>query len=181
MADIEGFPPIGDKNARLLILGSMPGKASLEAGQYYAHPRNQFWPIMAELLGGVPLPDYVAKIQMLLKANIALWDVMKSCYRPGSLDAAIAKESIVANDFNGFLANHSRVTHVFFNGATSEQAFRRLVLPELNNYALTLQRLPSTSPAHAALSYQQKLQSWRVILEVLENASCHHEASTSTS
>ncbi len=167
MADIESFPPIAAENARVLILGSIPGKASLAAGQYYAHPRNQFWPIMAELLGSLPVLDYAGKIQMLLDARIALWDVMKSCYRPGSLDAAIAKQSMVANDFKSFLLAHPGIAHVFFNGATAEQAFRRLVLPELEQRTLTLLRLPSTSPAHATLSYQQKLQRWRVILHAL--------------
>ncbi|MGY6276027.1 DNA-deoxyinosine glycosylase [Methylomonas sp. MgM2] len=167
MADIQSFPPIADRNARVLILGSIPGKASLEAGQYYAHPRNQFWPIITELLGATLLPDYAAKTRMLIDANIALWDVMRSCYRPGSLDAAIAKESIVANDFKGFLASHPGITHIFFNGATAEQAFRRLVLIGLDECAPSLQRLPSTSPAHAALSYQQKLQSWRALVRAL--------------
>jgi len=168
MADIQSFPPVVDQNARVLILGSIPGKASLEAGQYYAHPRNQFWPIMAELLGSSSLSDYAAKIRMLLDARIALWDVMKSCYRPGSLDTAIAKETIVANDFQGFFGAHPHIRHVFFNGVAAEQAFCRLVLPELNGDTLTLQRLPSTSPAHAALSCQQKLQNWHVIREVLD-------------
>ena len=167
MADIQSFPPIANENARLLILGSIPGKASLEAGQYYAHPRNQFWPIMAELLGATALPNYAAKKQLLLAANIALWDVMKSCYRPGSLDADIAKESIIANDFQTFFADHLGITHVFFNGAASEQAFLRLVQPSLDCHTLTFQRLPSTSPAHAALSYRQKLQCWRTALQVV--------------
>ncbi len=181
MADIESFPPIADENARVLIVGSIPGKASLEAGQYYAHPRNQFWPIMTELLLGVSVTDYAAKVRMLLEADIALWDVMKSCYRPGSLDAAIAKESIIPNDFKAFFDSHPRITRVFFNGATSEQAFRRLVLPELDNGELTLQRLPSTSPAHAALSYRQKLDSWRSVITVTEETAASAQADTSTS
>lgn len=181
MADIESFPPITAENARVLILGSIPGKASLAAGQYYAHPRNQFWPIMANLLGGLTVRDYVAKTRMLLDARIALWDVMKSCYRPGSLDAAIAKDSMVANDFKGFLLAHPGIAYVFFNGATAEQAFRRLVLPELDQRSLTFQRLPSTSPAHAALSYQQKVQSWRVILHALSADASEAHARTSTS
>lgn len=165
MSDIQSFPPIAGPNARILILGSIPGKASLEAGEYYAHPRNQFWPIIAELLQCGPLADYPSKIRALLDANIALWDVMQSCYRPGSLDSAIDKSSVVANDFPGFLADHPRIRHIFFNGATAEQAFRRLVLPDLLYPKSRLQRLPSTSPAHAALSLQQKLQSWSLITE----------------
>lgn len=170
MSNIQSFPPIAGSSARLLILGSMPGKASLDAGQYYAHPRNQFWRILGDIVGFDPLSDYAARTQALIEADIALWDVMKSCYRPGSLDAAIAKHSIVANNFNGFLADHPGVDTVFFNGATAEQAFRRLVLPELVERSLNLQRLPSTSPAHAALSYQQKLQCWRGMKIALNQA-----------
>jgi TDG/mug DNA glycosylase family protein len=166
VADIQSFPPVADDDIRLLILGSIPGKASLDAGQYYAHPRNQFWPIMAELLGCGPLNDYSAKLQALLAAHIGLWDVMKSCYRPGSLDAAIDKQSVVANDFAGFFESHPGVTRVYFNGATAEQAFRRLVLSDLNGRELTFQRLPSTSPAHAAMSFRQKCDVWSKIIAI---------------
>lgn len=169
MSNIQSFPPLAGKNARLLILGSIPGKASLEANEYYAHPCNQFWRIIAELLDTEPLTTYPGKTQALLDADIALWDVMKSCYRPGSLDAAIDKKSIVANDFKGFLADHPQIKHIFFNGATAEQAFRRLVLPNLDKPMLYLQRLPSTSPAHAAMSFQQKRDSWRVIAPLTLN------------
>jgi len=165
MADIRSFPPIADAAARLLILGSIPGKASLEAHEYYAHPRNLFWRIMADLLNCGPLQDYRSKTQALLTAHIALWDVMQSCYRPGSLDAAIDKNTIVVNDFNVFFASHPKIDRVFFNGATAEHAFRRLVLPQLANPALTLQRLPSTSPAHAAMSYSQKLAAWQALMD----------------
>ncbi|AEG02383.1 DNA-deoxyinosine glycosylase [Methylomonas methanica] len=169
MSDIHSFPPIAGPNARILILGSIPGKASLEAGEYYAHPRNQFWPIIAELLQCGPLVDYPRKIQALLDANIAVWDVMQSCYRPGSLDSAIDKNTVVANDFPGFLAVHPLIHYIFFNGATAEQAFRRLVLPDLARPDIHLQSLPSTSPAHAALSFQQKLDRWGVIASGLKS------------
>jgi hypoxanthine-DNA glycosylase len=163
MSDIQSFPPIIGPNARILILGSIPGAASLAANEYYAHPRNLFWRIIADLLDIDPLLDYSSKTQALITAQIAVWDVMKSCYRPGSLDAAIDKQSIVANDFNALFKNHPQIQQVFFNGATAEQSFRRLVLPGLNCLQLSLQRLPSTSPAHAAISYQQKLAHWRII------------------
>jgi hypoxanthine-DNA glycosylase len=163
MSDIQSFPPIIGPNARILILGSIPGAASLAANEYYAHPRNLFWRIIADLLDIDPLLDYSSKTQALITAQIAVWDVMKSCYRPGSLDAAIDKQSIVANDFNALFKNHPQIQQVFFNGATAEQSFRRLVLPGLNCLPLSLQRLPSTSPAHAAMSYQQKLAHWRMI------------------
>lgn len=168
MADIRCFPALAADDARVLILGSIPGKASLQAGQYYAHPRNQFWPIMAELLNCGPLEGYLAKQRALLSAGIALWDVMHSCYRPGSLDADIAKETVVANDFNAFFTDHPAIERVFFNGTTAEQAFRRWVLPGSQGRPLVLQRLPSTSPAHAAMSFQQKLESWRPVAQALE-------------
>lgn len=165
MSDIQSFPPIIGPNARILILGSIPGAASLAANKYYAHPRNLFWRIIADLFNTGPLQDYSSKTHALINANIALWDVMKSCYRPGSLDAAIDKQSIVANDFNALFNNHPQIQQVFFNGATAEQSFRRLVLPGLNCQPLSLQRLPSTSPAHAAMTYQQKLKHWRAIVD----------------
>ncbi len=163
MSDIESFPPIIGPNARILILGSIPGAASLAANEYYAHPRNLFWRIIADLLDTGPLLDYYSKTQALIAAQIAVWDVMKSCYRPGSLDAAIDKQSIVANDFISLFKNNPQLRQVFFNGTTAEQSFRRLVLPGLKCLPLSLQRLPSTSPAHAAMSYQQKLAQWKII------------------
>lgn len=163
MTTIYSFPAIVGNNARILILGSIPGKASLQAGQYYAHPRNQFWPILGELVGASPELEYVERTRILKSEGIALWDVLKSCYRSSSLDADIDKSSMVANDFADFFVGHSNIRHVFFNGATAEQAFRRYVLPEINGDELVLQRLPSTSPAHAGMSYQQKLQSWEII------------------
>jgi len=168
MSTVFSFPPIAAPNARVLILGSMPGLASLQAGQYYAHPRNQFWTILAALLGRESWQDYAEKRQALLDAHIALWDVLQSCRRPGSLDANIAKPSMVVNDFVDFLNEHPQIRHIFFNGATAEQTFRRSVSPALSFTALHLQRLPSTSPAHAALNFQQKLQQWQTLNAVLQ-------------
>lgn len=165
MTEVFSFPPIAQADARVLILGSMPGKASLEANQYYAHPRNMFWPIMGELVGAFPALDYAERTRSLTANGIALWDVLKSCHRPGSLDADIDKSTMVANDFAAFFAAHPHINRVFFNGATAEQAFRRYVLPTIETKSLMLHRLPSTSPAHAALSYHQKLESWRVITD----------------
>lgn len=163
MSDIESFPPIADARARLLILGSIPGIASLQAGQYYAHPRNQFWRILGELLGFDSTADYAAKTRALQDAGVALWDVVKACHRPGSLDANIDKQSIVANDFAGFLQTHPGIEQIFFNGATAEHTFQRLVRPHLQS-GLQFRRLPSTSPANAGQSYQQKLEIWRLAL-----------------
>ena len=141
----------------------MPGQASLDAGQYYAHGRNAFWRILSEVLDFDPKAPYRTRKQALLAARIALWDVLHSCVRTGSsLDARI--ESEVANDFRAFFRTHTRVTHVFFNGAKAEASYRRHVLPGLG-VALRYARLPSTSPAHASLPYRRKLAAWRGILK----------------
>lgn len=162
--EIYSFPPITSPTAKILILGSMPGKASLAANQYYAHPRNLFWPIMGELIGAYPQLEYLRRIRILQDNDIALWDVLKSCRRTSSLDADIEKSSMIVNDFSGFFAGHCQIRRVFFNGATAEQAFRKHVLPVINTEFLQLQRLPSSSPAHAAMSFQEKLQIWRNVI-----------------
>ena len=164
MSRIQGFPPVATASAHTLILGSMPGAASLRAGQYYAHPRNAFWPIVSELLGVTAGASYAARTRALKSAGVALWDVLQSCERQGSLDARIQPQSGTVNDFRQFLRTHRRVTRIYFNGSTAEIIFRRQVLPMLDDDCAVLTRLPSTSPAHAALSFAEKLQAWRVIL-----------------
>ncbi len=164
MAAIQSFPPVAAPDARLLILGSMPGEASLRAGRYYAHERNAFWRIMGDLLGAGPALPYAERLQRLQAAGIALWDVIADCERSGSLDAAIVKTSVRPNDFARFFAEHPGIDRVFFNGATAETSFRRHVLPQLAGCTLALCRLPSTSPAHAARAYAEKLAAWSVIL-----------------
>jgi double-stranded uracil-DNA glycosylase len=160
---VRSFAPIADGHANRLILGSMPGVASLRAGQYYAHPRNQFWLILGELLGMDPGMPYAGRIGALASSGIALWDVLRSCTRAGSLDAAIEKDSIIPNDFTTFFARHPLVRRVYFNGSVAEQCYRRRVLPLLPAGALVYERLPSTSPAHAGISYEDKLAAWRVV------------------
>jgi hypoxanthine-DNA glycosylase len=161
----QSFPPIARKTSRLLILGSMPGMASLRAQQYYAHPRNQFWPIMGEVLGFDPASPYEARIAWLRARDVALWDVLLSCRRPSSLDSAIVSASIVANDFAGFFRSHPQIRKVFFNGGTAERLFLRYVRPQLAaGLQIEHRRLPSTSPAHAALPFAAKLLAWRAIL-----------------
>lgn len=152
-------------DATVLVLGSVPGEASLRAGQYYANERNAFWRIMGDLLGAGPSLPYADRLGRLSAAGIALWDVIADCQRSGSLDADIVAASVRANDFAGFLAAHPGIGAIYFNGAAAENNFRRLVLPGLPGQdALRLIRLPSTSPAHAALSYADKLAKWSVIV-----------------
>ncbi|MCX4187254.1 DNA-deoxyinosine glycosylase [Methylophaga sp. OBS4] len=157
------FPPIAASNARVLILGSMPGVASLRQQQYYAHPRNAFWPIMASLFAFNPQWDYQTRCAYLTEQHIAVWDVLKACYRPGSLDQHIETDSIQANDFNTFLTKHNQIEHIFFNGMKAEQVFKHHVLPTLNEplQSLPRLRLPSTSPAHAAMNQADKLLRWQ--------------------
>ena len=163
MSILYSFAPIADANASVLILGSMPGEASLLADEYYAHPRNHFWRVMGMLVGFASDLPYAEKVQALKAARIAVWDVLQTCTRRGSLDADIDKSSIVANDFQSFFAQQANITHVFFNGSAAEQVYRRKVLPFLKIYPVEYLRLPSTSPANASLSFEQKLDAWRAI------------------
>ena len=164
MPRVQCFDPIEDRNAEVLILGSMPGRVSLAADEYYAHPQNAFWRIMCELLGLDAAAPYKARIAALKSARIALWDVLLSCVREGSLDARIQPGMQTANDFAAFFRAHRKITRVFFNGATAEACFRKHALPMIDAASLRCQRLPSTSPAHAAMSYARKLDVWRSIL-----------------
>ncbi|MBC7709375.1 MAG: DNA-deoxyinosine glycosylase [Rhizobacter sp.] len=161
---VESFPPIADARATRLILGSMPGRASLTAHQYYAHPHNAFWRIMTALLAVAPDAVYLARVRALHAANIAVWDVLQSCERPGSLDSSIRRDTEVANDFATFFALYPRVTRVFFNGGAAEAAFKRHCGALLGDPRLRFQRLPSTSPAHASLRFEQKLAAWRTVI-----------------
>ena len=163
----RSFPPLSTPDARILILGSMPGLASLAANEYYAHPRNAFWPLMGELLGFPPQLAYPARAAALCRARVAVWDVLYSCHRQGSLDSAIEDDTLVANDLAGFLAGHPAVRHVFFNGAKAESCFRRHIKLALPQREIAFTRLPSTSPAHAGRSFEQKLQDWRAVADAL--------------
>ena len=163
----RGFPPLARENARILILGSMPSRESLAQQRYYAHPRNAFWPILAELLD-IGAADYETRAARVQERGIAIWDVLGECTRPGSLDSAIDERTAVVNDFPAFFRRHTRLRRIFFNGAKAESLFVRRVLPGLDEAAAGLprQRLPSTSPAHAGMRRAQKREAWRVILEV---------------
>jgi hypoxanthine-DNA glycosylase len=168
MSHVQSFPPIANPNAHILILGSMPGKESLRAVQYYAHRRNAFWPIMGELVGAAATLPYDVRTRMLKSAGIALWDVLASCTRRSSLDTDIEADSICANDFVTFFLKHPNITQVFFNGTMAEKYFHKHVLPllepRLEHRPLHYRRLPSTSPANASMLFEQKLRAWKVIL-----------------
>src|SRR5262245_16770817 len=158
---LRGFPPIADRRARILVLGSMPSEASLAAGQYYAHRHNQFWRIAGEICGFEPGASYARRKAGLKRARVALWDVLASCVRPGSLDADIEEDSIRVNDFAAFLAAHPGIRRVCFNGRKAESAWRRRVAPMLpKSRMLEYRLLPSTSPAHAGMGYREKLKVW---------------------
>jgi TDG/mug DNA glycosylase family protein len=166
------LPPIADARARVLVLGSMPGVASLRARQYYAHPRNAFWPIAGELFRFPADAPYARRVRSLRRCGIALWDVLASCARDGSLDGDIEEGSTEVNDFAAFFAAHPRIGAVFCNGGTSYANFCRRVLPPLTAAAAALPvvRLPSTSAAHASLRRPQKLARWRAVAIALERA-----------
>ncbi len=165
MNAIKGFNVLGDHQAKILILGSMPSVTSLQKQQYYAHSRNAFWRIMAALFNNAKPLDYL-QVQSLMEAEkIAVWDVVKSCVREGSLDSAIEKESIEVNDFIRLFKVFKQVKWIFFNGSTAQKLFKGNVYQQLPAEYKTLSytKLPSTSPAYAAMRYEDKLAAWAVL------------------
>jgi TDG/mug DNA glycosylase family protein len=142
----------------------MPGKVSLAAAEYYAHPRNLFWRFMESVVGVERSEPYEDRVATLLSRGIALWDVVESCTRESSLDSDIVAASIVPNDFASFFSAHPSITVVCFNGAKAADSFRRHVLPGLQDAAgITFHDLPSTSPANASIPLERKLDAWRVL------------------
>jgi hypoxanthine-DNA glycosylase len=160
------FPPVVRRGAHVLILGSMPGAASLAAREYYAHPQNQFWTIIERIFGVLRTLPYAARLDGLTANRIALWDVLESCVRPGSLDAAIEHTSAVPNALTGLLRAHPGIRRLCCNGATSYRAVQRYFGAELARDFPRLEclRLPSTSPAHAGMRLEAKVASWRQAL-----------------
>jgi TDG/mug DNA glycosylase family protein len=167
---ISGFGPIAVRNAKVLVLGTIPGRQSLAMGQYYANPQNAFWFIMERLFQAKAELDYEARTAMVKAAGVAVWDVLFTAERDRSVDAAIVAGSEVANDFSAFFSLHKQIRSVFFNGAKAEALFRRFVLPGLPQVrSLPLLRLPSTSPANARLTRNDKLDVWRALVDALKS------------
>lgn len=157
------FPPVADARARILILGSLPGEASLAAGQYYAHPRNKFWELVGAAIGVELRPlAYADRLAALLAHHIALWDVIADAVRPGSLDGAIREEA--GNDLAGLVASMPALQAVAFNGGKAGRTGRRLVDNAVAG--LRLIDLPSSSPAHAGMPLAEKMARWAVIGDI---------------
>ena len=154
-----GFPPIAGDGARILILGSLPSQRSLDVQQYYAHPQNAFWRIMNNLTGADG--HYEIRCRTLIDNGIAVWDVLGASVRPGSMDADIRMESAEVNDFAAFFSQFPDIGLICFNGQKAAQMFRKLVVLEVNDVPPRQATLPSTSPAFASMSYDDKLAVWR--------------------
>jgi hypoxanthine-DNA glycosylase len=161
---LRGLPPVIDARARVLILGSFPSVRSLADGQYYANPRNAFWPIVGDVFGFDCAADYARRLAALQSHGVALWDVLGGCRRFGSADSAIDSKSLVVNDFAAFFAEHRNITRVYFNGAKAADLYERLAGPGKPGATVNYQRLPSTSPANA-IPHAAKLAAWTVIRE----------------
>jgi double-stranded uracil-DNA glycosylase len=157
-----GFPPVSSPDARILILGSLPGVRSLSQVEYYAQHQNAFWRIMGELYGAGPDLEYRERLHRLVTQRVALWDVVRAGTRPGSLDSAIVRSSIEVNDFAKFFGEHPHIELICFNGGTAADLYKRRVLPGLSalSHGIVTRTLPSTSPAFATMRFADKLRHW---------------------
>lgn len=155
---IYSFPSLSNPKAKVLLLGTMPGVKSLAINEYYGHPQNNFWKLISTVFNEALPTDYDQKKQMLLRNNIAVWDVLQACERPGSLDSAIVKE--VPNDFTAFFDEHPNIKLIAFNGQKAASFFKKHVRTQGDFKFITL---PSTSPANAGKTFEQKLEEWKVI------------------
>ncbi|PWN64033.1 DNA-deoxyinosine glycosylase [Chryseobacterium viscerum] len=158
---ISSFPPLIDAQSEIIILGSIPGVKSLEMQQYYAHPQNKFWKIIFELLNEEFTDDYTQRIETIKKHHIALWDVIDTCERKGSLDSEIKNEE--ANQIAELMEEHPNVKAIFCNGGKSYKNLQKLLG---KSYKLPVILLPSTSPLHT-VSFEKKLEEWKKVLEFL--------------
>lgn len=165
-----GLPPVLGQTARILILGSMPGVASLEAQAYYAHPRNAFWLLLGELIGLDPAAPYPERLAALTAADLALWDVIGACRRRGSLDSAIDPDSIVVNDVAGLVRRTPTLRTIITNGGLAARLYRRHLAPQLPTTDWLA--LPSTSPANARGGLEGKRRAWTALQAALQRSPC---------
>ena len=166
---VKGFDPIAGRDARVVILGTLPGAESLQRGEYYADPSNTFWFIMRELFG--ISGSYDERVQGLIENRIAIWDVLQEAERDGSSDTRIVRGSEVSNDFGAFLGKHSEIKTVFFNGQKAEDIYRKLVILSLNPDVRNIRNiyLTSTSGTNTHYTSDEKVDFWRVVQQALEN------------
>lgn len=158
---MPAFAPILGDKPKILLLGSMPSVKSLQAQQYYAHPRNAFWPIMQFLFSIDAKAEYRQRVAQLMANNICVWDVLYDCERPGSLDSRIVLSSERANNFLDFFHRHPSIEMVGFNGLAARKIFNRHCKSVFADFpSIRWVDLPSTSPAHAVLSVEQKVRIW---------------------
>jgi TDG/mug DNA glycosylase family protein len=166
MAKCVAFKPVAGDDARVLILGTLPGAESLKRCEYYAKKENSFWKIMGELIGAFPDMPYEDRLHRFRQSGMALWDVCASAHRAGSLDSNIQPSTIVPNDFGSFFKAHRQIELICFNGQPAEMLFRRKVVASLLPAVAAIRRvaLPSTSPAHARMRFERKFSLWREAL-----------------
>jgi hypoxanthine-DNA glycosylase len=161
---LTGLPPVGGRATRLLVLGSFPSQASLAAQQYYAHPRNHFWPILSALWGlDLARLNYPQRLGEVRRRGLGIWDVYAACERQGSLDSAIVAAE--PNDLAALRHRWPRLSGVAHNGGESARAMRITAA-----LGLAVHRLPSTSPANASWSFERKLAAWRDVFRLYDLA-----------
>ena len=164
---VSSFPPQVGAGCKLLLLGTVPSLRSLEMHQSYAHPHNLFWPFMGILYDAGPELPYSERIARLHAAGVGIWDVLKDCHRPGSLDSSIRAGSEVPNDIPGLLEDYPTIRAIALNGGKAQQVFARRILPAIpaeRRDAIEILALPSTSPANASIPRDVKLERWRALL-----------------
>ena len=162
---IGGFEPIAAPDARVLILGSLPSQQSLQKHEYYGNPQNAFWRVMGELFGAGPEIPYAHRAEKLKRLRIAVWDVLRSSIRPGSMDAAIDLQSATPNDFQMFYDEHPVLELLCFNGKKAAELYTRLVAPQGIRTVdkIEIRTMPSTSPAYASMKLEEKVRHWSAI------------------
>lgn len=166
-----GFAPIAAPDANVLILGSLPSQQSLQKQEYYGNPQNAFWRVMGKLFDAGPEVAYKDRALMLQENGVAVWDVLKSSVRPGSMDAAIDLSTARPNDFPAFFAAHPDIELVCFNGKKARELYERLVAPQISGSIgkLEYKSMPSTSPAYASMSFEEKVRQWTLVWQVAGN------------